>query len=99
MRLFKPLEHLQAALRASQLPSLRAYPIDQYTTIARQLSYAGYLSLDAVVWVSLVMFIWALVISRSALIAQLGAGSDVEAHYGCQSQQSFSALLAVGYSL
>ncbi|KAG9094183.1 Peroxisomal membrane protein PMP27 [Ceratobasidium sp. UAMH 11750] len=57
MRLFKPLEHLQAALRASQLSSLRAYPIDQYTTIARQLSYAGYLSLDAIVWLNSVRFL------------------------------------------
>ncbi|KAG8724892.1 Peroxisomal membrane protein PMP27 [Ceratobasidium sp. 395] len=57
MRLFKPLEHFQAALRASQLPSLRAYPIDQYTTIARQLSYAGYLSLDAIVWLNSVRFL------------------------------------------
>ncbi|KAG8738511.1 Peroxisomal membrane protein PMP27 [Ceratobasidium sp. 414] len=57
MRLFKPLEHLQAALRASQLPSLRAYPIDQYTTIGRQLSYAGYLSLDAIVWLNSVRFL------------------------------------------
>ncbi|ELU36510.1 PEX11 domain-containing protein [Rhizoctonia solani AG-1 IA] len=51
MRLMKPVEHLQAALRASQLSTLRSYPIEQYTTIARQISYAGYLSLDAVVWV------------------------------------------------
>jgi hypothetical protein len=51
MRLMKPLEHLQAALRASQLSTLRAYPIEQYATIARQISYAGYLSLDAIVWV------------------------------------------------
>ncbi|CAE6491383.1 unnamed protein product [Rhizoctonia solani] len=46
MRLMKPVEHLQAALRASQLSSLRAYPIEQYTTIARQISYAGYLSVE-----------------------------------------------------
>jgi len=47
MRLFKPLEHMQAALRAAS-PS--AYPLEQYTTIGRQVGYFGYLSLDMVVW-------------------------------------------------
>lgn len=48
MRLGKPLEHLQAALRAT----LTAGPIEEtLTTIARQLGYFGYLTYDAVVWV------------------------------------------------
>ena len=50
MRLGKPLEHLQAALRAAQQIS---NPAEQITTIGRQLGYAGYLIYDAVVWVSL----------------------------------------------
>lgn len=50
MRLGKPLEHLQAALRAT----LAAGPIEEtLTTIARQLGYFGYLTYDAVVWVCL----------------------------------------------
>ncbi|PPR00649.1 hypothetical protein CVT24_000872 [Panaeolus cyanescens] len=47
MRLGKPLEHLQAALRAT----LSAGPVEEtITTIARQLGYVGYLSYDAIVW-------------------------------------------------
>lgn len=99
MRLFKPLEHLQAALRASQLPSLRAYPVDQYTTIARQLSYAGYLTLDAIVWVRPVMLIHAPAVSRSAITAQLGPRSNVETSHSCQSEQDLPALLVVWHSL
>ena len=48
MRLFKPLEHFQAALRAAVSVD---YPIEQFTTIGRQLGYFGYLSLDMIVWV------------------------------------------------
>lgn len=48
MRLGKPLEHLQAALRAT----LAAGPVEEtLTTIARQLGYFGYLTYDAIVWV------------------------------------------------
>jgi peroxin-11B len=49
MRLGKPLEHLQAALRAAQHV---ATPAEQITTIGRQLGYAGYLIYDVAVWVS-----------------------------------------------
>ncbi|KAI9445229.1 peroxisomal biogenesis factor 11 [Lactarius indigo] len=49
LRLGKPLEHLQAALRAAQ--STGDFK-EQLTTIARQLSYFGYLTYDAVAWVS-----------------------------------------------
>ena len=48
LRLGKPLEHLQAALRAAQSTGDLK---EQLTTIARQLGYFGYLAHDAVVWV------------------------------------------------
>ncbi|KZV82850.1 peroxisomal biogenesis factor 11 [Exidia glandulosa HHB12029] len=57
MRLFKPLEHCQAALRASQAPLLRTHPTEQYLAVARQLSYAGYLALDSVVWANTIRFV------------------------------------------
>jgi hypothetical protein len=48
MRLGKPMEHLQAALKAS----LAAGPlVENVTTIARQLGYFAYLTYDALVWV------------------------------------------------
>lgn len=48
MRLGKPMEHLQAALRASLSPG----PISEtLTTVARQIAYFGYLTYDALVWV------------------------------------------------
>jgi len=49
MRLGKPAEHLQAALRAAQSTSEIT---EQLTTIGRQLAYFGYLTYDAIVWVS-----------------------------------------------
>lgn len=48
MRLFKPVEHLQAAFKAA---ASAEYPIEQFTTIGRQLGYFGYLSLDMILWV------------------------------------------------
>lgn len=48
MRLGKPMEHLQAALRATATPADFG---EQITTIGRQLGYFGYLTYDAVVWV------------------------------------------------
>ncbi len=48
MRLGKTMEHLQAALRASQATGPAA---EQITTIGRQLGYFGYLTHDALVWV------------------------------------------------
>lgn len=48
MRLGKPVEHLQAALKAA----LSSAPApEQITTIGRQLGYFGYLTYDAIVWV------------------------------------------------
>ena len=57
MRLGKPLEHLQAALKASQSTALSRQSGERFTTIARQLSYAGYLTFDAIVWANSVKFI------------------------------------------
>ncbi|EIW86597.1 peroxisomal biogenesis factor [Coniophora puteana RWD-64-598 SS2] len=54
MRLGKPVEHLQAALRAAQSASHAA---EQLTTIGRQLGYFGYLTYDAIVWANTVKFI------------------------------------------
>lgn len=48
MRLGKPVENLQAALRAFYGAG---QPAEQILTIAKQLSYFGYLSHDALVWV------------------------------------------------
>lgn len=49
MRLGKPLEHLQAALRATTSGSPMG---EQITAISRQLGYAGYLTYDMLIWVS-----------------------------------------------
>jgi peroxin-11B len=49
MRLGKPLEHLQAALRAAHSSGDAA---QQITKVGRQLSYFGYLSYDTLIWVS-----------------------------------------------
>jgi len=47
MRIGKPMEHLQAALRAAQSTGP---PAEQILTIARQLGYFAYLVYDALVW-------------------------------------------------
>ncbi|KAJ7225399.1 peroxisomal biogenesis factor 11 [Mycena pura] len=53
MRIGKPMEHLQAALRAA----LAQGPVaEQFTTIARQIAYFLYLSLDAMTWVHTIKF-------------------------------------------
>ncbi|KAK7064121.1 peroxisomal biogenesis factor [Favolaschia claudopus] len=54
LRLGKPMEHLQAALRAA-LTS--APPLEQITTIARQIAYFLYLTLDALSWAHSIKFI------------------------------------------
>lgn len=53
MRLGKPIEHLQAALKATHVSTATG---EQITTIGRQLAYAGYLTYDSLIWVSLCMF-------------------------------------------
>ena len=54
LRLAKPVEHLQAALRATQTTG----PLgEQLTAIARQLAYFLYLSYDAIVWANAIKFI------------------------------------------
>lgn len=52
MRLGKPMEHLQAALKAGLAPGPLAETI---TTVARQIGYFGYLSYDVLVWVCLLI--------------------------------------------
>ncbi|KAG5648095.1 hypothetical protein DXG03_007130 [Asterophora parasitica] len=54
LRLGKPIEHLQAALRAS----LASGPaVEQILAIGRQIAYFGYLSYDAVIWANAIKFI------------------------------------------
>ncbi|PBL00992.1 peroxisomal biogenesis factor 11 [Armillaria gallica] len=53
LRLGKPMENLQAALRA--VLSSSSAP-EQITTIARQIAYFGYLSLDSLVWANSIKF-------------------------------------------
>jgi peroxin-11B len=54
LRLAKPVEHLQAALRASQATG----PLgEQFTTVARQVAYFLYLTYDAIVWANAIKFI------------------------------------------
>ncbi|KAF9229429.1 peroxisomal biogenesis factor 11 [Gyrodon lividus] len=54
MRLGKPIEHLQAALRAAQSTGELG---EQLMTIGRQLAYFGYLAYDAIVWANAVKVI------------------------------------------
>ncbi|KAK7463711.1 Peroxisomal membrane protein PMP27 [Stygiomarasmius scandens] len=54
LRLGKPVEHLQAALRACLSTGP---PVEQITTIARQISYFGYLTFDAFVWANSIKFL------------------------------------------
>jgi peroxin-11B len=54
LRLGKPVEHLQAALRAALAAGT---PQEQVTTVARQLAYMSYLSLDTIVWANGVKFL------------------------------------------
>ncbi|KAJ7070913.1 peroxisomal biogenesis factor 11, partial [Mycena amicta] len=53
MRLGKPIEHLQAALRTALAPGPAA---EQLTAVARQLAYFIYLSLDALAWAHSIKF-------------------------------------------
>jgi len=54
LRLAKPVEHLQAALRATQATG----PLgEQLTTVARQVAYFLYLTYDAIVWANAIKFI------------------------------------------
>jgi peroxin-11B len=51
LRLGKPMEHLQAALRAAVVPGPAG---EQILTIGKQVAYFGYLSYDMFVWVRLI---------------------------------------------
>lgn len=48
MRIGKPLEHAQAAVKTLTISD----PILKYTALGRQLGYAGYLVNDMLIWVS-----------------------------------------------
>ncbi|KIP12609.1 hypothetical protein PHLGIDRAFT_27380 [Phlebiopsis gigantea 11061_1 CR5-6] len=67
MRLGKPMEHAQAAMRAALAPGV---PAEQITTIGRQLSYFGYLFHDTLVWANAVKF-YNLKPSTSARVGKL----------------------------
>ncbi|KAI0094615.1 peroxisomal biogenesis factor 11 [Irpex rosettiformis] len=67
MRLGKPLEHLQSALKAT---TASGPAVEQLTTIGRQLAYFGYLSNDALVWANSVKF-WNLKPSTAARVNKL----------------------------
>lgn len=54
LRLGKPVEHLQAALRTAQTTGEIK---EQVTTIGRQLGYFGFLAYDTLVWANAVRFI------------------------------------------
>ncbi|KIK96363.1 hypothetical protein PAXRUDRAFT_826031 [Paxillus rubicundulus Ve08.2h10] len=54
MRLGKPVEHLQAALRAAQATGELG---EQLATICRQIAYFGYLTYDTIVWANAVKLI------------------------------------------
>jgi len=49
MRIGKPLEHAQAAVKALDVSD----PVLKFTALGRQLGYAGYLFNDMLVWVTL----------------------------------------------
>ncbi|KAJ6575247.1 peroxisomal biogenesis factor 11 [Mycena capillaripes] len=53
LRLGKPMEHLQAALRAALTP---APPLESIATIARQIAYFLYLSFDMLSWAQSIKF-------------------------------------------
>ncbi|KDQ19927.1 hypothetical protein BOTBODRAFT_152505 [Botryobasidium botryosum FD-172 SS1] len=57
MRLFKPMENLQAALRAAQPDLVQARALEQTSLIARQLATAAYLSYDGISWANSVRFL------------------------------------------
>jgi len=54
MRLGKPIEHLQAALRATQMPGPAG---EQIAATGRQLGYFCYLLYDALVWANAIKFL------------------------------------------
>ena len=47
MRIGKPLEHLQAAVKGLDISD----PVLKITTVGRQIGYAGYLVNDMLIWV------------------------------------------------
>jgi len=60
LRLVKPVEHLQSAMNLANAPPRTqgtGTTVAQLAQIARQLSYAGYLSTDMIVWLQSVKFL------------------------------------------
>ena len=89
MRLGKPVEHLQAALRAAQSPAELG---EQLATIGRQLAYFGYLTYDAIVWVS--FFRW----TRTCFDVLPGECSEShhsQAHHYSQGRHHLKPVLAL----
>lgn len=54
MRIGKPIEHLQAALKGVFAP---APPIEVIASVARQIAYFGYLTFDVAVWANSIKFV------------------------------------------
>ncbi|CDZ96761.1 Peroxisomal biogenesis protein (peroxin) [Phaffia rhodozyma] len=64
MRVFKPVEHLQLAIKATQAPPAnlsssagKAAEIERIAQVARQVAYAGYLTTDSVVYLQGIKFL------------------------------------------
>lgn len=71
MRIGKPLEHLQAALKALNSNSRTS---EQVATVLRQLGYASYLIYDALVWVSALF----LTCTRGYILSLSGQANSVK---------------------
>lgn len=93
MRLGKPIEHLQAALRAAQSPSELG---EQLATIGRQLAYFGYLTYDAIVWVSTFPYTDRRVPTRAPHLAgKYSKSHQPQAFHSSQSHCHLKPVLAV----
>jgi peroxin-11B len=55
LRLFKPFEHLQLAMNSAHVSN--GHKFEKWTAVARQLSYAGYITFDGIVWANGVRFL------------------------------------------
>lgn len=90
MRLGKPMEHLQAAMRVALTPGV---PVEQITTIGRQLAYFWYLFNDTLVWVR------KLSSNKTYTYAQVNPGEHCqvlqpEAQHLCSREQTCQPILA-----
>lgn len=97
MRLGKPMEHLQAALRAT---TGGGKPAEQLTTIGRQLGYFGYLTYDALVWVRSWIHGFTADSKYSTLTILPGEhrqSLQPEAQHGHKGREAREPVLALGY--